>query len=159
MSQVEVIDGLQFARGAGVLKGTLGLSDLRRLAEMRCATEGLSYEISGRTDADGRCWLRVSASGALRLECQRCLGPLEFTLSLHSELLLATSEREVALAGDDIDRVLAGKDMEVCRLVEDEVLLVLPMAPTHERCGGMRDSADSGRSSQFAALAKLKRMN
>ena len=156
MWQAGAIDGLQFARGAETLKGTLDPSRLRRLAEMRCATEGLSYELSGRTDVEGRCWLRVSATGTLRLECQRCLGPLEFDLALCSDLLLAQSEREIALADDDIDRVLAGNEMDVGTLVEDEVLLALPIAPMHEHCGGRRDSADSGRPSPFAALAKLK---
>ena len=159
MSQAGVIDGLQFARGAGTLSGTLALAQLRRLAEMRCATKGLSYAISGRTDAEGRCWIRISASGALALECQRCLGPLDFRLALGSELLLTQDEREIANAGDDCDRVLAGRQMEVSKLVEDEVLLALPMSPVHDRCGGRQGSAADRRPSPFAALAKLKRMH
>lgn len=159
MSQAGVIDGLQFARGAGTLNGTLALAQLRRLAEMRCATKGLCYAISGRTDAEGRCWIRISASGALTLECQRCLGPLDFRLALESELLLTQDEREIANAEDDFDRVLAGRQMEVSKLVEDEVLLALPMSPVHDRCGGRQGSAEARRPSPFAALAKLKRMH
>jgi len=156
MSQAGVIDGLQFARGAEILSGTLALPQLRRLAEMRCATRGLSYVLSGRTDAEGRCWIRVSASGELTLECQRCLGPLDFRLALESKLLLTQDEREIANAEDDIDRVLAGRQMEVSKLVEDEVLLALPMSPAHEQCGGGQGSAENRRPSPFAALAKLK---
>jgi len=158
MSQPGLIDGLQFSRGAETLKGTLDPSRLPRLAEMRCATTGLSYELRGRTDAEGRGWLQVFATGTLTLECQRCLGPLTFPLALRSELLLAESERDIETADDDIDRVLAGKAMDVCRLIEDEVLLALPMAPRHEQCGGKRDGAEAGRSSPFAELAKLKRI-
>ena len=158
MSQPGLIDGLQFARGAETLKGTLDPSRLPRLAEMRCATKGLSYELRGRTDADGRGWLQVLANGTLTLECQRCLGPLTFPLALRSELLLAESERSIEMADDDIDRVLAGEAMDICQLIEDEVLLALPMAPRHEQCGGKRDGADAGRSSPFAELAKLKQI-
>ena len=158
MSQPGLIDGLQFARGAETLQGTLDSSRLPRLAEMRCATTGLYYELRGRTDADGRGWLRVLASGTLILECQRCLGPLTFPLALRSELLLAELERDIETADDDSDRVLAGKAMDVCLLIEDEVLLSLPMAPRHEQCGGKRDGAQAGRSSPFAELAKLKRI-
>ena len=157
MSQPGVIDGLQFAHGAGTLKGRLVLSQLRRLAEMRCTTGGLSFELAGRADAEGRCWIMVSARGALTLVCQRCLGPVDFPLALHSELLLARDEREMACAEDDIDRVLAGKQMEVSKLVEDEVLLALPMAPMHEHCAGKYEGAGIGRPSPFAALAKLKK--
>jgi len=156
MSQPEVIDGLQFAQGAATLKGVLGPSHLPRLAELRCTTDGLSYVLSGRTDAEGGCWLEASANGTLIMECQRCLGPLEVPLALRSELLLAASEREIAVADDAIDRVLADKEMDVCRLVEDEVLLVLPMAPRHEDCGGKRGDGASERTSPFAGLGKLK---
>src|SRR3990170_255123 len=158
MSQPGLIDGLQFARGAETLKGTLDPSRLPRLAEMRCAITGLSYELRGRTDAEGRGWLQVLANGNLTLECQRCLGPLTFPLALRSELLLAESERDIETADDDIDRVLAAKAMDVCQLIEDEVLLALPMAPRHEQCGGKSDGAEAGRPSPFAGLAKLKRM-
>ena len=158
MSQPGLIDGLQFARGAETLTGTLDLSRLPRLAVMRCETSGLSYELRGRTDAEGRCWLQVRAKGTLSLECQRCLGPVAFPLALRSELLLARSEREIETAGDDIDRVLAGTAMDVWQLVEDEVLLALPMAPRHEQCDGMRDGAETGGTSPFAQLAKLKRI-
>ncbi len=158
MSQPGLIDGLQFARGAETLKGTLGPSRLPRLAEIRGATTGLSYELRGRTDAEGRGWLQVLANGTLTLECQRCLGPLTFPLALRSELLLAESERDIETADDDIDRVLADTAMDVCQLIEDEVLLALPMAPRHEQCSGKRDGVEAGRSSPFAELAKLKRM-
>jgi len=158
MSQPRLIDGLQFARGAESLEGTLDLSRLPRLAEMRCATTGLHYELRGRTDAEGRGWLQVLANGTLTLECQRCLGPLTLPLALRSELMLAASERDIETADDDIDRVLAGKAMDVCQLIEDEALLALPMAPRHEQCGGKRDRAEAGRPSPFAGLAKLKRM-
>ena len=158
MSQPGLIDGLQFARAAETLEGTLDPSRLPRLAEMRCATTGLSFEIRGRTDAEGRGWLQVLTKGTLTLECQRCLGPLTFPLALRSEILLAESERDIETADDDIDRVLAGKAMDVCQLIEDEVLLALPMAPRHEQCGGEGGGADAGRSSPFATLAKLKRI-
>ena len=141
-----------------MLRGTLDPSRLPRLGEMRCATAGLSYELRGETDAEGRGWLHVLANGTLTLECQRCLGPLKFPIVVRSELLLAESEHDIETADDDIDRVLAGKAMDVCQLIEDEVLLALPMAPRHEQCDGERGVAEAGRSSPFAELAKLKRM-
>ena len=153
MWQPSVIDGLQFARGAETLAGTLDLLHLHRLAEMQCAAEGLSYELRGKTDAEGRSWLDISVSGTLTLTCQRCLGPLVFPLALRSELLLATSEREIEAADDDIDRVLASKAMDVCELVEDELILALPLVPRHEQCGETQEGAGDR-----PAVAKLKRI-
>jgi uncharacterized protein len=158
MSQARLIDGLQFARGAETLAGTLDPTRLPRLAEMRCTVEALSYELRGRTDAQGRCWLRVSGDGMLLLECQRCLEPFSFPLAFCTELLLAASQREIEAADDDFDRVLAAKEMDVCLLVEDEVILALPMAPRHEQCGGGPIGETTGRASPFGELAKLKRI-
>jgi uncharacterized protein len=160
MSQPGLIDGLQFARGAETLQGTLDSSRLSRLAELRCTVQDLSYKLRGRTDAQGRCWLQVSAEGTLTLDCQRCLGPVTYPLALRSELLLAQSEQEIDAAEDDLDRVLAGAEMDVGRLVEDEVILALPMVPRHEQCGARTDGADSvdGRPLPFEGLAKLKRI-
>jgi uncharacterized protein len=59
-------------------------------------------------------------------------------------------------AQDDIDRLLAGKQMDVCELVEDEVLLSLPIATVHVRCGGEKPGSGGKRSSPFAELAKFK---
>jgi uncharacterized metal-binding protein YceD (DUF177 family) len=50
------------------------------------------------------------------------------------ELQLAESEREISEADDEIDRVLATRKMDVAWLVEDEVILGLPMAARHEEC-------------------------
>jgi uncharacterized metal-binding protein YceD (DUF177 family) len=49
------------------------------------------------------------------------------------------------------------RDMPVAALVEEEILLALPMAPHHAEdvCRG-RPAADTGKLHPFAALARLK---
>lgn len=158
MSQPRLIDGLQFARGEETLDGSLDLSRLPRLAEIGCGVRCLSYVLRGRKDDQGRCWLQVSGDGTLILECQRCLKPFMFPLVFCTELLLVASEREIEAADDGVDRVLAGKSMQVDRLVEDEVILAMPMVPRHEQCEDGQLRVEAGRSSPFAALAKLKRI-
>ena len=91
------------------------------------------------------------------LACQRCLDPVEFPVELGVELELAGSEREIVAADDDVDRVLATNAMDVAALVEDEVLLVLPMAPVHERCEPDAERHVADRAAPFAALAGLRK--
>jgi len=158
MSQPRLIDGLPFARGAETLAGTLDPSRLMRLAEMRCAAQGLSYVLRGRTDFQGRCWLQITANGTFTLECQRCLEPFTIPLAIRTELLLAESEQEIEAADDEFDRVLAGKEMDVGLLVEDELILAMPMAPRHAQCGAGRMGVEADRPSPFAELVKLKRI-
>jgi uncharacterized protein len=159
MSQPGVIDGLQFARDAQELSGVLGMEQLPRLAQMQGATEGLAFELSGGMTGDGKPCLRISASGELRLACQRCLGPLSLPVAIEVELELALSAREIEQAQDDVDRVLASRSMSVAQLIEDEVLLALPMVPRHDRCAAATSAGQEERISPFSALTALKRSN
>ena len=157
MSQPGVIDGLQFARGAQAVRGVLGMEQLPRVAELQGATEGLAFGVRGGMRDDGKPCLWISVSGELRLVCQRCLGQLIFPLSIEAELVLTEDAREIAQADDDIDRVLASRAMDVAQLVEDEMLLSLPMAPRHDRCSAAAATGREAKASPFSVLTDLKR--
>jgi uncharacterized protein len=157
MSRAGTIDGPQFARDRGVVSGTLDIRMLPRLAASGCEAATLGYRVSGDVNAHGRPCLLVEASGPASLVCQRCLGALAFTVDLRVELELAQSEREIAAADDDVDRVLATRSMDVAALVEDEVLLALPMAPMHDRCAPGAGAGETIRAGPFAAPASLRR--
>ncbi len=156
MSQPGVIDGLQFARGAQEKRGSLGMERLPRLAQMQCSTPGLDYRIRGGTADHGELSLRISVTGRMQLVCQSCLGPLSIPIAVDVELQLAESERKIEEADDEIDRVLASRTMEVAWLVEDEVILALPMVPRHDACGAA-GSVVRAKGSPFSALMALKR--
>ena len=156
MSQPGVIDGLQFARTEGVLEGSVDLSQLPRLAESNCATEGLRFGLRGSMNAEGRPQLGVTVRGNLRMVCQRCLGPMDFPVEINVDLVLSDSLAEIESVDDGLVRVLAGKAMPVSELIEDEVLLVMPMVPRHDQCEGAGSNAAQRESSPFAVLARLK---
>ena len=134
MSQAEVIDGLQFARAGIERRGVVGMERLPRLAQLQCSTEGLEYDLRGGRAGNGKPCLRLSVRGSVKLVCQRCLGPIQFPIAVDAELQLAESLREISEADDEIDRVIATRNMDVAWLVEDEVILGLPMAARHEEC-------------------------
>jgi uncharacterized protein len=134
MSQAEVIDGLQFARGALERRGVVGKERLPRLAQQQCSTEGLEYDLRGGRAGNGKPCLRLSVKGSVEVLCQRCLDPIQVPIAIDAELQLAESPREISEADDEIDRVLASRNMSVGWLVEDEVILALPMVPRHEEC-------------------------
>ncbi len=134
MSQGEVIDGLQFARAALERRGNVGMERLPRLAQLRCSTEGLEYRLRGGRAGNGKPCLRLSVTGSLELVCQRCLDPIQVPIAIDAELQLAENAREISEADDEIDRVIASRHMDIAWLVEDEVILALPMAPRHEEC-------------------------
>jgi len=158
MSQGGVIDGPEFARAGATLEGALEIPDLPRLAELGCSVASIRYVIRGGATPQGRPALYVDAMGTVALVCQRCLESVTVPVAVHSELELASSQEAVDLADDDIDRVVASRSMPVAALVEDEVILALPMVPKHEQCPAGAEDVKSGgeRTSPFAALEVLR---
>jgi uncharacterized protein len=166
MSEQVTVDSLEFARSGKQLRGSFGIAELDRLHDRLSSTDGaVEYELTGYTDENGKPCLHCRVRGALNLICQRCLQPMEWMVDLDSNLVLATSESELAEAEDDPeapDRLLAQKDMKVQDLVEDEILLGLPLAPRHPE-GQCRPSnasealREGGEAANpFAELAQLK---
>ena len=157
MLQPAAIDGLEFARSAGVLKGRLGIEFLPRLAQFGCSGLVLDFVLMGQINERGKPGLVLEANGSVRLQCQRCLGEVEYPLRFDVQLELAASEAEILAADDDVDRVLAGREMSVAALVEDELLLALPMVPKHEQCQAAAGTKEGSGPSAFQALAALKK--
>ena len=156
-----VIDGFEFASAGATQQGIWPLSDFSRLHDMLAADAGeVRYEISGVRDERGRPSLRLKVSGTLELRCQRCLEPMALEVQTDETLVLAATLAEIHAEPADAhapDRVVAGKEMALRELIEDELILAVPYAPRHEDCapGGASDSA--GKSSPFAGLRSLMR--
>ena len=156
------IDGLQFARSGSVREGTLETGQLPRLAELHVTVRRAGFRLSGAINGNGKPVLNLRASAEGSMPCQRCLGQVDLVLAVDAELVLSRSLEEIETADDEVDRVLADRTMDVARLVEDELILELPMVPRHESCAPavaakVLDASSGGKPSPFAALAALKR--
>ena len=97
-------------------------------------TQGTLFcRVVGRVDQRGSLSLHVSINGAVGLTCQRCLGSMPYTVEVERTLYLAHNEAELERldALPDSDAIQAGERLSLVELVEDEVLLSLPLAPMH----------------------------
>ncbi len=156
MSHRPVIDGYDFAATGATLRGTWEIGDFPRLRDKLATDAGLiDYSLEGVHDALGRAALRLRMAGALRLTCQRCLGPLDFAVELDTTLVLAHSESEIEALPDDVqqpERIVASKEMRIGEMLEDELLLAVPYAPRHERCEVRGSLGGGGTRSPFADI-------
>jgi len=159
MSRQPVIDGLEFARTGSKLQGAWPVAEFSRLRDTLHTEQGtLQYELLGVPRERGRPALQLRVGGALQLVCQRCLGALEFPLRIDVSLQLAATQAEVdaqPLGAEGPEQIAVGREMPVRDLVEDEVLLAIPLAPRHERCAGREARAAAGEDSPFAGLRGL----
>jgi uncharacterized protein len=157
--QQPVIDGFEFASAGASKEGDWPLADFPRLRDLLASDAGdVHYRIDGVRDERDRPGLRLRVRGTLQLRCQRCLEAMAFAVDTDEVLVLAASLAEIHAEPADAhaaDRVVAGREMPVRDLVEDELILALPYAPRHESCS-TRPAADADtKQSPFAGLRGL----
>jgi uncharacterized protein len=127
-------DAFRLAREQGSLVGDFDAAASERLYDWLAPGDApIAWSITGTTDAQGRPAIAIELSGTVPMECQRCLGPLQWPVAQRTVTLLARSEAEAdALDAECEGEVLdAGAPLEALALVEDELLLSLPYAPAH----------------------------
>jgi len=160
MPHQPVIDGFEFASAGAIQQGVWPLADFQRLRDMLASDAGeVAYRVQGTRDENGRPALQVRVQGTLQLRCQRCLEPLPFEVRVEDLLVLAATLSEIHAEPADAyapDRIVAGREMPVRELVEDELILALPYAPRHESCAPRAAEEGQG-SSPFASLRGLMR--
>jgi len=155
-----ISDAFVFAREGRVLKGMLAVSDLERLHDLLAEVTGdLTFQLQGFKDEQGVPVLHVQAGGQLSLACQRCLKAIPFELDVDNLLELVPEGADMSqdeLEDDTRDFLPLAGELDIAELVEDEILLALPVAPRHEKCG-LPGAADAGETVHpFATLAGLK---
>lgn len=157
-----VINSFDFARKALEIHDTISVSQFSRLSGLLASGEGaLDFRLKGGISAEGRPGLGLQVQGTLMLVCQRCLEPFEFKLDIAANFVIVPDES--ALPGeeaerDDEDYLVADAHMQVIELIEDELLLAIPLAPMHadDECVAGSKLNELKKPSPFAALKGLK---
>lgn len=132
MLQPVEVDPRRFCRDSQSWEMQSDVSAFPRLAGE--FTQGALFcRVAGETDPRGGMTLRLTIVGEVELTCQRCLGGMPHAFRNERCLQLARSETELERldALPDSDAILAGDVLDLVDLIEDEVLLSLPLAAMH----------------------------
>lgn len=115
-------------------EGPLSLKLLPRLAAQVVAGGPLQVDLRAGRES-GYAHLQGSVDAVLTLVCQRCEKPFDWPLAVQVDVRLVSSEAEEQTAMQDSDPYCVQDDQLPLReLVEDEVLLALPMLARCESC-------------------------
>lgn len=169
------LDVRAFAQAASEIAGHDLLSKYARLLEEtkgQGADRIIDWSARGelRTDEAGaeQVWLHLTVDSSLPLICQRCLGPVDIAEHVNQSFRFVASEEAAAAQDDEAeeDVLVLSRDFNLADLIEDEVLMALPVIPCHETCpvvlpltavdSGFEEAATEKRN-PFAVLAKLHR--
>ncbi|MBX3606803.1 MAG: DUF177 domain-containing protein [Piscinibacter sp.] len=166
------LDVAAFAEQAARLEGQWPLHSLERLAasahpDRPAGDTPVTWQARGEQRglrlAPPQVWLHLAAQTRIDLVCQRCLQPLAVDVAgERSFLFVADEDLAAELDADCEDDVLAlTRSLDVKELVEDELLLSLPLVPRHASCPlpqapTEEPPAVDDEPHPFAALAALK---
>jgi uncharacterized protein len=171
------LDVRALARAGERLAGVTPLSQCERLlsemAKNGVDLPSIHWQVQGewreQLGGAGQCWLHVSARLELPLVCQRCLSGVVEVLSVERSFRFVadevTAEREDEDAEEDV--LVLSPQFNLIALLEDELLMALPLVPRHEPdCptsvtltsqDADFEAASAERPHPFAALSQLKR--
>ena len=164
ISSQSIIDIAEFARLGKSCEGEIGVRDLPRLQDMIVPGEQrLHFHLQGSLSPRREPRIACIIRGHLSLRCERCLGVFEHRLELLSTVVFVTDESLLPAIEDEeaaIDYVVGETTLNVRTLIEDEIILALPLVPRHEtgECqASAEEVADYDKPLPFATLAKLRR--
>lgn len=130
--------------------GDLEPAALQRLAEF--APQALHVDLRVYSDVGRQGWLEGQIGGRLRLECRVCSESFEWSLHAPVKLALAMSEEDEERLMDAGEPLWVRDDViRLHEIVEDEVLLALPMMPRCAACENARPISE-----QPAPVAEVK---
>ena len=125
-----------------VLSGELPFAQLGRFKELLHSAAG-SVKATLRFRQRGSGWVSASLQyeAAVELTCQRCLEPMTAHLAATVELALLESAALEGMLPEGTEPVLLDDDrLNLAALIEDELIVGLPLVPKHERiedCGSL----------------------
>jgi len=159
------VDPRKFCAQNVSLTGFIPAEELSRVAAAVISTDQrVELELDFSQDAERRCIIEGRFSLAATLQCQRCLEP--YAQGLHGDFCFAIvwDEERAALLPKRLDPWLVAEDSaDLYELVEDEILLSLPIVAFHteDSCpqsgSFSTGKAEPVRENPFGILAQLKK--
>ena len=133
------LDVDRLALGETEIDFDVPLAELPRL-QSRIAGIGGSVRGAARFGRQaGLAVVELSLAGKATLQCQRCMQAMEWSVDSTTRVGLIFSEANAAEVPEELEPVLAREGrISAGELVEEELLLALPIVPLHEK---LRDCA------------------
>lgn len=156
----DLFDPLEFVEKKRRIRASVPLDTMDRLKSSLTASDGyaevdLSFSKFGRLPT-----ITGTISANLQLECQRCLDSIDWPFDESVNIAIVASIDEVELLPEQFEPlvVAAGELVALVDIVQDELLLAIPVIPRHNNCRvpylGPELTAEQH---PFAALMNLKK--
>ena len=140
------INFFNFAKKEVKLNGDFKVSELSRLSEIASnENDKVEVDLSFRLENGRIPCVEGIIKSSLVLDCQRCLDSLQIDLRVPFDIAFARNELAAESLDDKFEIYLIGdnEELEIKDLITDEILLSIPMAPSHDYdCGYKTDKGN-----------------
>ena len=159
-----VIDPRRFCQQGVVLRGSVGVDELPRLAENNVVVDGMSADLVFAVDEQRGRVVKGTLAANVQVQCQRCLESMPLALDCKISLAVVWDEESSRKLAEVYDPwIVTTEDADLYAMLEDEVLLNLPIVTYHDfPCGqlpvedGVEQDNESEKSNPFQMLQQLK---
>jgi uncharacterized protein len=158
-----LINNLEFAQKQQEIADNFAPEALSRLAETLALTgenahlAAIDFTLTGDIKRFRQPSLHLHIKSRLPVICQRCLEEMLIDLELNFDYLLSHSTVNELEDNDESDWLEINAEMDVGELVEDELLLAMPIAPAHEASCSKLTMQSGEKPNPFAVLKNLKK--
>jgi uncharacterized protein len=166
----ESFDPNVLARESFTASVDVPVSEFPRLVDLLTSSNGVvRVTLKASMSADQRPTTTIGLAATLEQSCQRCLQPVTVVIDHLHTVEWVADEAELArldASEDDLDNpdweflpMPVPPKVRTLELVEDELILSLPIVPLHEVCALPEAAPEPAEDHPFAALARLKGLN
>ncbi|MHA7878286.1 MAG: YceD family protein [Saccharospirillum sp.] len=131
----ERVDAYKLADQTSTLDGEIAFGRMARLANL-VVEESDAFKAQLRFDRDSEQRRVVSGwvEGRVALECQRCLRPVHYDLHSRFDLAIVYNDEMARALPGSLEplMLLPDQSLDVAELVEEELLLSLPIKAVHD---------------------------
>jgi len=112
------------------------LSLFKRLREVTLSDDGeVNMQLAFHRDARGVPGLRGVMTAVVEQTCQRCMSPVTVSLQADVDVYLLNDESYADRLSEEDDYVVFDEDrLDLHELLEDELIMSLPLVARHEDC-------------------------
>ena len=157
-----VINNLEFAQAQQTLAGEIDALKCERLAETLGARPSLdgagahiSFKLTGAAKQLRNPSLHLHIEAKLPVICQRCLDEMLVSINLDFNYIICNALPTEVDENDDTDWLEAAPEMNLQALIEDELLLAMPIAPMHDHDCSKQSMQSGEKPNPFAVLKGL----
>jgi uncharacterized protein len=153
-----IIHNVEFAQSQQILTGEIDAAKCERLAETLIASgkgAHIGFKLTGSAKQLRHPSLHLHITAKLPVACQRCLGEMQVQLSLDFDYIICNEMPAETDENDDTDWLEAAPDMNLQELIEDELLLAMPIAPMHDHDCSKQSTQSGEKPNPFAVLKGL----